>query len=388
MEHPAALAEGGGTYRWHAGAPDDETFARAFGELVGRIGERLAAGGLGALELEPVPPLEEEPAVSLEGEPVSGAGVPRARPKVTDEYVAEAYGETLVSLAERAPELVVLDADLASDCRVRGFELRYPERFVEVGIAEQDMVSMAAGLARQGLLPVVNSFASFLASRANEQIYNAASEEARIVYACHYAGLIPAGPGKSHQSLRDASLFAALPNVVVVHPGNAPETRAVVEWAVTEAPYSVAIRLAIGPSPRRIEFPAGWELGVGRGTVLVDGRDAVVLSYGPVMLHESLTAAEILRARGVRAAVVDLPWLNRVDGAWLDEVVGPFEHVFVVEDHAPVGALGDTLRRELGRAVTVFGVEGWPACGTPPEALGFHGLDGASLADRIAAALP
>jgi transketolase len=388
MEHPAALVEGGGTYRWHAGAPDDEAFARAFGELVGRIGERLAAGGLDALELEPVPPLDEESAVSLEGEPVSGAGVPAARPRVTDEYVAEAYGETLVSLAERVPELVVLDADLASDCRVRGFELRYPERFVEVGIAEQDMVSMAAGLARQGLLPVVNSFASFLASRANEQIYNAASEEARIVYACHYAGLIPAGPGKSHQSLRDASLFAALPNVVVVHPANAAETRAVVEWAVTEAPYSVAIRLAIGPSPRRIELPAGWELAPGRGAMLVEGADAVVLSYGPVMLHETLTAAEIIRARGVRVSVVDMPWLNRVDGAWLAEAVAPFEHVFVVEDHAPVGALGDTLRRELGRAVTVFGVEGWPACGTPPEALRFHGLDGASLADRIAAALP
>jgi transketolase len=388
MEHPAALVEGGGTYRWHAGAPDDEAFARAFGELVGRIGERLAAGGLGALEVEPVPPLEEEPAVSLEGEPVSGAGVPQARPKVTDEYVAEAYGEALVALAERVPELVVLDADLASDCRVRGFELRYPERFVEVGIAEQDMVSMAAGLARQGLLPVVNSFASFLGSRANEQIYNAASEEARIVYACQYAGLIPAGPGKSHQSLRDASLFAALPNVVVVHPANAEETRAVVEWAVAEAPYGVAIRLAIGPSPRRIELPAGWELAVGRGAVLVEGADAVVLSYGPVMLHETLTAGEILRARGMRVAVVDMPWLNRVDGSWLDEVLAPFEHVFVVEDHAPVGALGDTLRRELGRAVTVFGVEGWPACGTPPEALRFHGLDGLSLADRIAATLP
>src|SRR5262249_59670347 len=151
---------------------------------------------------------------------------------------------------------------------VRGFELRYPDRFIELGIAEQDMVSMAAGLARQGLLPVVNSFASFLASRANEQIYNAASEEARIVYGCHYAGLIPAGPGKSHQSLRDASLFAALPNVAVVHPANAAETRATVEWAVAEAVESVAIRLAIGPSPRRTELPRAYRLSVGGGAGL------------------------------------------------------------------------------------------------------------------------
>jgi transketolase len=83
-----------------------------------------------------------------------------------------------------------------------------------------------------------------------------------------------------------------------------------------------------------------------------------------------------------------MPWLNRVDADWLAELIEPFGEIFVVEDHAPVGALGDSLRRRLdGRAVTVFGVEGWPACGTPTEALRFHGLDGASLADRIALAL-
>ena len=143
---------------------------------------------------------------TLEGEPESGAGA--RRPKVTDEYVVDAYGDELVRLGAERDDLVVLDADLASDCRVRAFELAYPDRFVECGIAEQDMVSTAAGLARHGLLPVVNSFASFLASRANEQIYNQASERTKVVYALHYAGLIPAGPGKSHQSVRDISLLA------------------------------------------------------------------------------------------------------------------------------------------------------------------------------------
>jgi transketolase len=104
-----------------------------------------------------------------------------------------------------------------------------------------------------------------------------------------------------------------------------------------------------------------------------------------VFLHEALNAAEAL---GIRVQVVNMPWLNRVDSEWLAELVEPFGEIFVVEDHAPVGALGDSLRRQLdGRPVTVFGVEGWPACGTPTEALRFHGLDGASLADRIALAL-
>jgi transketolase len=376
MEHPAALREGGGTYRWHAGAPDDDTFSRAHAELVARIRERLPD-----LRLEPLPTLEENG--SLEGEPESGAGLRR----VTGEYVAAAYGEELLQLVGERPDLVVLDADLASDCRIRAIELEQPSRFVEVGIAEQDMVSMAAGLAREGLLPVVNSFASFLAARANEQIYNQASERTKVVYAFHYAGLIPAGPGKSHQSLRDVSLLAALPNMVVIQPANADETRALLRWAIEEPAENVAVRLAIGPSPRRIELPGG-KIRPGRGSVLREGSDALLIAYGPVMLHEALSAAEALEGRGTQVQVVNMPWLNRVDSPWLADLVEPFEEIFVVEDHAPVGALGDSLRRELdGRALTVFGVEGWPACGTPSEALRFHGLDGSSLADRIALAL-
>jgi transketolase len=378
MEHPFALREGGGTYRWHAGAPDDDAFDRARTELVERI-----RGQLPDLELEAVEAADDDRVYSLEGEPESGAGT---RTKVTDEYVAEAYGEALLELAERHPQLVVLDADLASDCRIRPFELAYPDRFHESGIAEQDMVSAAAGMARHGLLPVVNSFAAFLAARANEQIYNQASERTKVVYALHYAGLIPAGPGKSHQSLRDVSLLSALPNMSVVQPANAQETRELLRWAVEDADENVAIRLAIGPSPRRIELGSSGT-SPGRGSVLRDGSDAVLFAYGPVMLHETLTAAEALDVKGTSVQVVNMPWLNRVDGAWLADLVEPFDEIFVVEDHAPVGALGDSLRRALGRPLTVFGVEGWPACGTPSEALRFHGLDGSSLADRIALAL-
>jgi transketolase len=383
MEHPVALVEGGGTYRWHAGAPDDQSFERAFAELVARLGERLDALGLEPLVLDPVDHADERPRGSLEGEPESGSGM---RTSVTDEYVVDAYGDELLRLGAEHEQLVVLDADLASDCRVRAFELAYPERFLECGIAEQDMVSTAAGLARHGLLPVVNSFASFLASRANEQIYNQASEGSRVIYALHYAGLIPAGPGKSHQSLRDISLLGALPNVAIVQPASAAETRALLRWAVEDAEENVAIRLAIGPSPRRIDAPE--EVSPGRGTTVRPGDDAIMFAYGPVMVHEALTAAELLEQQGLGLAVVALPWLNRFDRHWLTNLLDRYERVFVLEDHAPVGGLGDALRRELdGPPLAVFGVEGWPACGTPAEALRAHGLDGASLAERIPAAL-
>ena len=370
MEHPRALEEGGGTYRWHAGAPDDESFARAHQELADRIRTRLPD-----VRLVRVDELDEQ----SEGEPESGIAT---HARVTAEYVAAAYGEALLELADAHPELVVLDADLASDCRIRPFELAHPERFHESGIAEQDMVSAAAGMARQGLLPVVNSFAAFLTARANEQIYNQTSEQTKVIYALHYAGLIPAGPGKSHQSIRDVSLLAALPNMTVLQPGNADETKALLRWAVEDATENVALRLAIGPSPRRLELPS---VGPGRGAVVHEGSEALLFAYGPVMLHEALTAAERLDER---VQVVNLPWLNRVDAGWLTDLVEPFEEIFVLEDHAPVGALADTLRRELGgRRITVFGVEGWPACGTPTEALRHHGVDGLSVADRIALVL-
>ncbi len=394
MEHPNALQAGQGLYAWHAGAPDDTSFEAAHQELVLRIDTRLMALGLAPLKLEEVEPetkaINAHTSQSFVGEPVSQAAQAKVASVVLDEYVAKAFGQTLVEIATRRSDLVVLDGDLAADCRIREFEIKYPERFIENGIAEQDMVSMAGGLARQGLLPVVNSFASFLASRANEQIYNNASEKTKIIYACHYAGLIPAGPGKSHQSLRDISLFGALPNCIILQPCNAAETRMVVEYCVDQATENCAIRLAIGPSPRRITLPDDYTLTPGRGVALAEGNDATLFAYGPVMLHEGLFASEILAKRGFGLRVIALPWLNRVDRTWLAKMVEQHQSLFVLEDHGPVGGLGDHLLSLLAdmnllgdRRLVKLAVIGYPACGTPTQALEFHGLDGSSLAERI-----
>ncbi len=188
-----------------------------------RINTSFQQLGLGQVETREVQPDGTiGPGVELVGETDSkGDATPTLKSKA--EFVADAYGAALVELAKERQDIVVLDADLAADCRVRQFELTFPDRFIECGIAEQDMVSMAGGLARQGLLPVVNSFASFLTSRANEQIYNNATEKTKIIYVNHYAGLIPAGPGKSHQSLRDIALVSTLPNMTVLQPGTPAE---------------------------------------------------------------------------------------------------------------------------------------------------------------------
>ena len=378
MEHPAALRANKGLYYWHAGAPPDRYFTMAYEQLAERLNGRLGELGLEPLALRDVTP---------EDKAASG---------VTDEFVARAFGQALVEIGARRKDLVVLDGDLAADCRIRGFEEAYPERFIENGIAEQDMVSTAGGLARMGLLPVVNSFASFLAARANEQIYNNAGEKTKIVYACHFGGLIPAGPGSSHQSLRDVSLLGALPNMTIVEPCNAAEAKLATEWCVDVATENCALRLVIGPSPRTIELPADYRFAPGRGVALTEGADATMFAYGPVMLHEALVAAEALRERGFGLQVVNMPWLNQVDPAWLAWAVGGRDDpIYVLEDHSAFGGLGDTLLNALvantllgSRRFEKIAAEGWPACGTPTEVLRHHGLDGATLADRIAMARP
>ena len=393
MEHPAALEIGKGLYPWHSGAPDDVSYEKGYNELIERVNTSFKTLGLSPLNPRDIAPEEKRPpAAMLAGEPLSQAAQEKLSAKITDEFVVRAYGQALVEIAARRKDIVVLDADLSSDCKVRDFEYAYPERFIENGIAEQDMVSMAGGLAQGGLLPVVNSFASFLASRANEQIYNNASEKTKIIYALHYAGLIPAGPGKSHQSLRDISLFAALPNCTILQPCNADETRMVVEYSVEEAKENVALRFIIGPSPRKIQLPNDYKLAFGRGVALTEGKDAILFAYGPVMLHEALLAGELLAERGLGLKVINLPWLNRLDAKWLEETIKPYELVFVLEDHHPSGTLTDHILELLAasrnrplasRRLIRFAVEGWPACGTPQEALKYHRLDGASLAERI-----
>jgi len=372
------LGAGEEIYRWHSGAPDDESYVAAHAELVDRINGAFARAGLGVVALEEIETRETG----------------RTTLKSTAEKVVTAFGEALVEIGARRRDVVVLDADLSADCGLRPFEQAYPERFIENGIAEQDMVSMAGGLALGGFLPVVNSFGVFLASRANEQIYNNSTERTKVIYVCHYAGLIPAGPGKSHQSLRDISLFGALPNCVILEPCNAVETRQALEWCIDQAQDVCMMRLVISPSPRTIELPAGYSLTFGKGAVLRQGHDAVLFAYGPVMLNEALVAAEILDGRGISLRVVNLPWLNRVEAMWLEAVLADTRIAFALDNHSSYGGVGDSLTGAIaasdslrGHRLVKFGVEGHAACGTPPEALRHHGLDAETLARRIAEAL-
>jgi transketolase len=394
MEHPYALKEWKGLYPWHAGAPDDDSYLRAFNEIIDRIDDYLNSMGYSAIVKTDVEILKKQSSAPVIfnalGEPVSSVSPLQINLRNSAEYVVEAYGKALLKEGLRRPDVLVLNADLSSDCRLRYFEQAFPERFIEHGIAEQDMVSMAGGLAKMGFLPIVNSFASFLASRANEQIYNNCTEKHKVIYACHYAGLIPAGPGKSHQSIRDISLLGALPNIEIIQPCNPAETWMIVDYCVNVATTNCAIRMNISPSPMEITLPDTYTLTKGKGVVLRDGTDALMFAYGPVMLNEALLASEILADEGFELKVINMPWLNVVDLPWLENMIQDHDPIFVLEDHARFGGLGEFLISELTNAnllahnnFTIFAIDGFPACGTPAEALNFHGLDAESLAKNI-----
>jgi transketolase len=374
MESPASLPDENFLYKWHAGAPDDDSFEAGYGELSESINKRLQNAGLKALTAEVIETREKN----------------RVKLKDTAEKVVTAYGQALVELGADREDMVVMDADLSADCGLRPFENTFPQRFIEGGIAEQDMVSTAGGLALQGFLPVVNSFGVFLASRANEQIYNNATEKTKIIYVCHYAGLIPAGPGKSHQSLRDISLFGALPNITTIEPANAIETKKALKWCVNEATQSCMIRLAISPSPRTIPLPDDYQFVPGKGTVVIDGQDAVLFAYGPVMLNEAMVAAETLQGQNFSLKVINFPWLNQIDENWFKENVADCETIFVLDNHSQFGGLGDQVLNTAqkldglrAKRYIKFAINEYPACGTPPEVLAYHKLDGKSLAAAI-----
>ena len=378
MEGPTALKDGNGLYRWHAGAPDNEYFEAGYQELIARINQGLQSVGLAALNTEIIETIEKH----------------RVRLKDTAEKVVDAYGEALLELGSARDDIVVLDGDLSADCGVRPFENSFPKRFIENGIAEQDMVSMAGGLALQGFLPIVNSFGVFLASRANEQIYNNATENTKIIYVCHYAGIIPAGPGKSHQSVRDISLLGALPNFSILEPCNGLETKQALEWCVKEAETNCMIRLVISPSPRSIRLPENYKLSLGKGAILSEGSGAVLFAYGPVLLNEALLASEGLKEKNVNLKVINFPWINRIDMDWLEDTIGDSDTIFVMDNHFTSGGLGDFLLNSMMSSDTLrtkrlikYAIEEFPACGTPKEVLAYHKLDGNSLITRILSAM-
>jgi transketolase len=363
-------------YRYHSGAPDDAAYARAVTELLAAANAMLAEAGAAPLVVATM------------------ARPDRVVPAAPERLVA-AYSRALLAHAERDPRIVALDADLVLDTGLIPFADRFPDRFIECGIAEQDMVSQAGGLALAGMLPVVHSFACFLSTRPNEQIYTNATERRKIVYVGSLAGLLPGGPGHSHQSVRDISALSAVPGLELIQPASEDEVLQAVAYCLETTESSCYLRLVSIPCRVPYRLPTGYRLERGRGVALTEGDDAVLFGYGPVMLAEAYDAAGLLRERHrVGLRVVNLPWLNLVDDAWLAAEMDGIRDVFTLDDHYVQGGQGEMLGAHLaelgpapGTRLRRFGVRSIPACGQNDEVLRAHRLDAESLAADILAAV-
>lgn len=375
MEGPAL--KDGELYPYHSGAPSEANYTAALAELLAAAREQMAALGLGPLKTE------------------TRVRAPRREPRQTDNLIA-AYDRALLEQAARRPDLLVLDADLIKDCGLVSFAARYPDRFVECGIAEQDMVSMAAGMARRGTLPIVHSFACFLAARPNEQIYNQCSESSKVIYVGSLAGLLPGGPGHSHQSVRDISALGAMPKMLMAEPSCEAEVHALFSHLVHEVSESAYLRLVSVKWPLTFAYPEQTRVTVGQGWVAREGADAVAFAYGPWLLSNAVAAADAIeKASGVSIRVVNLPWLNRVDPAWLAEVIGSRRAIATLDNHYLHGGQGEMIAAaiaglglEPAARVVRIGVAELPECGTNDEVLAHHGLDVAGLVTRLRAAVP
>ncbi|MBI2640541.1 MAG: transketolase [Candidatus Sungbacteria bacterium] len=362
-----------GFYKFHSGAPTPEQYLAAWREISDRVNANLSSAGLEPLQFES----REIPVSSI------GQNLERLIP---------AYGDELVKLAREHKNLVAMDADLMLDTGLILFQKEFPERHIQCGIAEQDMVSLAGGMALQGALPVVHSFECFLSTRANEHFYNNATEKTKIIYAGCLAGLLPGMPGHSHQSVRGISALGSIPGLIMIQPCNEKETRMALRWAVEKNPESTYIRLVNIACECPFKLPEDYKLEVGRGVKLVDGKDILIFAYGPVMAGEAAKAAKSLSEKGISAAVMNFPWLNRVDEKWLQDLAQSYKFVVTIDDHYLTLGQGMQIRSALagtrpGLKVLSLGLSEIPACGHNGEVLRYHELDFESMAQKIISAV-
>ena len=354
-------------YVWHGKCPNKQEFNKAIDELYERI-DNLAK----QIQLEPVTRIEPE-CFQVQ---------PGTKPATR---VTVGFAEKLVELSDEFKDLVVLDADLERDCLLDEFHRKHPERFFQIGIAEQDMVSTAGGLALSGKIPVVNSYTAFLTSRSNEHIFNNSSEKTHVIYIGHFAGLFPAKPGKSHLGVRDIGCLRSIPNMLMIEPVNAYEAGLAFEYLVRQHKGPGYLRVRNIQAPREVELPDKYKLQLGKGVSLRKGKDIVFVVSCPVLAVNVLEAAEKMANKGISPKVVHLPWLNNISPEYIKDIVKDCKTLISVENHMVCGGVGDEIAAIVsehcqGVKHKKIGVSDFGQSGETPDVLKHYGLDSESIA--------
>ena len=298
------------------------------------------------------------------------------------EAIRVSYGKALVELGKENDKVVVLDADLAAATMTGTFKKEFPDRFYDCGIAEANMVDMAAGMSTMGLIPFCSTFAVF-AGRSYDQIRNGVCyPKFNVKFGFSHAGITLGEDGGSHQAIEDLALMRVLPGMTIFSPSDANETRQCVK-AAAEINGPVFIRTARLPSPVYEARP----FTVGKGEVLKEGKDCVIFTCG-IMLEHCVDAVNILEEKGVDAALVSFATIKPFDKELALEWTNKTGHVFTIEEHSVIGGLGDAVADAIcGKGAFTFRKIGindeFGQSGKPADLLKEYSLTGAQLAEKI-----
>jgi transketolase len=323
---------------WHGTVPSKEQFEIAMSEL-NKNAEELSEYKKDAEELlknSLISSFENDNNDSIETKKREFSFETTDKPKAT----RDSYGEALRDLAEMYPELIVLDADLSKSTKTVTFAKEYPERFVNVGIAEQNLIGVASGLSTTGKIPFASGFAMFVAGRGYEFIRNSVGyPKLNVKIGASHAGISVGEDGASHQCNEDIALMRSIPNMTVINPCDDIETKLAVKAALD---YDGAVYMRLGRFAVPQVNKPDYKFEIGKGTVLKDGKDLTIIATG-LMVGEALKAAEVLAEKGVNARVINIHTIKPIDSELVIKAAKETGKIITAEEHSIIGGLGSAV---------------------------------------------
>lgn len=298
----------------------------------------------------------------------------------------EAYGKALARIGQENENIVVLDADLSKSTKTADFKKVCPDRFINMGIAEGNMMTVAAGLAACGKIPFASTFAMFAAGRAFEQIRNSICYPKLNVKVCAtHAGITVGEDGASHQSVEDISLMRSIPNMVVISPSDAVETEAAIE-AVAKYNGPCYVRLGRSGVPV-INDNEGYKFEIGKGVTLREGKDVAIIATG-IMVDAALEACNILAEEGIKARVINIHTIKPIDEELIGKAARETGLIITAEEHSIIGGLGSAVAEVVTslHAVPVIRVgikDTFGESGKPAELLKAYGLTSEDIVKAV-----
>ncbi len=297
----------------------------------------------------------------------------------------EAYGEALAEFGEKYNNIVVLDADLSGSTKTAQFKKKFPERFFNIGISEQDLMGTAAGLSTCGKIPFASTFAMFASGRAFEQVRNTiAYPSLNVKIAATHAGITVGEDGASHQAIEDMAIMRAIPNMTVINPSDAYITKRTIESAILHK-GPIYIRLGRLAVPEIYKNCANYK--IGKGIVLKEGEDATIIATG-FMVHLAIEAGDLLKEQGIDVRIIDMHTIKPIDEDLIIESAKKTGAIVTAEEHNIIGGLGGAVAEVLSeRCPTPLARVGikdvFGQSGKPMELVNEYGISASDIVKAV-----